>query len=125
VGARALERRPWGAYQHTFCSYLKTRFKQKFRPRTHVGFRRLEDPLPDPCVVTPAYYYNFVKFISSAKCGLLLRKRTNFASSKFWLLYFTSNSVVFVDRGRKNISCPRAQDSLVTLLLLYSLALAK
>jgi len=27
-GAQAL-----GAHQHTFCSHLKTRFKQKFRPK--------------------------------------------------------------------------------------------
>jgi len=27
-GAQAL-----GAHQHTFCSYLETRFKQKFRPK--------------------------------------------------------------------------------------------
>jgi len=28
----------------------------------------------------------------------------------------TSNSVVFVDKGRKNISCPRAQGTLATSL---------
>jgi len=28
-------------------------------------------------------------------------KKTNFASSKFLQLFFTSNSVVFVDRGAK------------------------
>jgi len=30
--------------------------------------------------------------------------------------FFTSNSVVFVDRGGKNISCPRVQDTLATPL---------
>jgi len=66
---------------------------------------------PDPRVVTPAYYYNFVKFICSTKCGLL-PSRTIFASSKFLHLFFTSNFVVFIDRGRNNISCPRAQGTL-------------
>jgi len=31
-------------------------------------------------------------------------------------LFFTSNSVVFVDGERKNISCPRAQSTLTTPL---------
>jgi len=31
-------------------------------------------------------------------------------------LFFTSNSVGFVDKGRKNISCPRAQGNLATPL---------
>jgi len=26
-------------------------------------------PTADPRVVTPAYYYNFVEFVSSAECG--------------------------------------------------------
>jgi len=45
-----------------------------------------------------------------------LQNRTNFASSKFLQLFFTSNSVAFVDRERKNISCPRAQGTLATPL---------
>jgi len=32
-------------------------------------------------------------------------------------LFFTSNSVVFVDRGRKNIFCLRAQGTLATPLI--------
>jgi len=28
------------------------------------------DPHPDPHVVTPTYYYNFVEFISSSNCVL-------------------------------------------------------
>jgi len=36
-----------------------------------------------------------------------LQKSTNFASSKFLQLFFTSNSVVFVDRRRKDISLRR------------------
>jgi len=34
-------------------------------------------------------------------------------------LFFTSNSVVFADRGRKKISCPRAQGILATPLPLW------
>jgi len=45
-----------------------------------------------------------------------LQKRAKFASSKFIQLFFTSNSVVFVGRGRKNISCPKAQGTLATPL---------
>jgi len=32
-------------------------------------------PPPDPRIVTPAYYYSFVEFISSAECVLLSSKR--------------------------------------------------
>jgi len=39
-----------------------------------------------------------------------------FASSALFHLFFTSNFVVFVDRGRKIIPCPRAQDTLATPL---------
>jgi len=48
-----------------------------------------------------------------------LKKEQNNSSGKFYIVssallqqFFTSNSAVFVDRGRKNISCPRAQDTL-------------
>jgi len=33
-------------------------------------------PHPDSRVVTPSYYYNFVKFVSSAKCILFAQKRS-------------------------------------------------
>jgi len=39
-----------------------------------------------------------------------------FASFALLYLFITSNSVVFVDRGRKTIPCPRAQGSLATPL---------
>jgi len=39
-----------------------------------------------------------------------------FASSALLHLFFTSNSVVFVDGGCKNISCPMAQGTLATPL---------
>jgi len=48
-----------------------------------------------------------------------LQKRTNFASSKILQLFFISNSVVFVSRGRKNIFCPRAQGTLAMPLVMY------
>jgi len=35
----------------------------------------------------------------------------------FRTYFSTSNSVIFVDGGRKNISCPRAQGTLATPLL--------
>jgi len=77
---------------------------------------------PRPQVVTPAYCYNFVEYFSSAKCGLLsLEKEKNnyskcsaFAFFALLHLFFTSNSVVFVDGERKNVSCPRAQGTLAT-----------
>jgi len=47
-----------------------------------------------------------------------LQKRTILASSKFLQLFFTSNSVVFVGRGRKNISFPRAQGACVLFFVL-------
>jgi len=43
--------------------------------RLSVGGPAPEPPLADPHVVTPAYYYNFVKFIFSTKCGLLPSKK--------------------------------------------------
>jgi len=35
-----------------------------------------------------------------------------FAFSALLYLFFTSNSAAFVDWGRKNISCPKMQDTL-------------
>jgi len=35
----------------------------------------LEDPPPDPRVATPAYYYNFVEFVSSAMRFITLKKK--------------------------------------------------
>jgi len=45
-------------------------------------------------------------------------KKTIFVSSKLLHLFFTSIKlcIVFVDKGRKNISCPRAQGTLATPL---------
>jgi len=80
---------------------------------------------PRPRIITPVYYYNFVEFIPSDKSDFypLQKKQNNyskcsaFASSILFHLFFTSNSVVFVDGGYKNTSCPRAQETLATPLL--------
>jgi len=72
--------------------------------------QRLGSP-PDPHVITPAYNCNSVGFINSAKCVLLPSKKNKvnillLLLLKLSHLFFISNSVVFVDWGRKNISCP-------------------
>jgi len=82
--------------------------------------------LPDPRDFTPTYYYNFVEFVSSIKCVSLpsTLKKEHITSVNVLLLlhphfctyFFTLNSVVFVDVGRKNISCSRAQGTLATPL---------
>jgi len=78
--------------------------------------------------VTSAYYYSFVMFISRGKCVLLPSKKNKilrnyskicsvFASTAAFSPIFTSNSVLFVDSGCKNMSCPRVQGTLATPLL--------
>jgi len=54
---------------------------------------------------------------------ILLKKETSnyskfsaFASSTLLHLFFNLNSVIFVEGGRKNISCPRAHGTLATPL---------
>jgi len=100
-------------------------WKKNCKSRLSVGGSAHETPFasggwdlpPDPHVVTPAYYYNFVEIVSSAKMRFitLLKDQNNysirsaFASSALMHLFFTSNSVVFVDGESKNVSCPRAQ----------------
>jgi len=89
AGAQALE-----AHQHTFCSHLKRILcrnldknmlknayflEKKHKNCLSVGGSTPEPPLaPRPCVLALAYYYNFVKIISSTKCGLLPSKGNNF-----------------------------------------------
>jgi len=70
-------------------------------------------PPPDPRFVTPAYYYNFVEFVSNAKCIIIpLKKETSnyskcsaFASSAL-LPIFHSNSLSFVERGARIFLAP-------------------
>jgi len=45
-------------------------------PQTLVDLRRLGVPPPDPHVITPACYYNFLLSVSNDKCVLLQQKRT-------------------------------------------------
>jgi len=74
-------------------------------------------------VATPIYYYNFVEFVSSAKCILFRSKKKRnyckcsaFASCALLHLLFNSNSVSFAEGRRKNISCPTAQGTLAAPL---------
>jgi len=109
----------------------KNRLSAGAPPQSPACLRRL-GALP----VTSSYYYNFVEFVSSDKrilfrssdkCVLSVSdsqkepsngsKCCAFASSTLLHLYFNSNSVSFVEGGRKNISCPRVQDTLATPLL--------
>jgi len=142
-GAQTLE-----AHQHTFCSHLKTHFKHNFdqsmlknayffekdvkncksiggsalpTPPNPVGLRRLENPTPDLRVVTSAYYYNFVKFISSIKFGLLPSKKKKFCIFQIFAVIFHFKLCNFFDRRRKNISCPRAQGTLAIRHCILSL----
>jgi len=69
----------------------------------------------------------FVEFVSSAKCVLFRSKKNQVTTANILLLlfpsllhhFFNSNSVSFVERGRKNISCPRAQGTLATPLAMH------
>jgi len=78
----------------------------------------------DPRVVTPAYYYNFVGFVSSAKCILFSSKKKQVTTANILPLLlphfapiFSFKLCKFCWRGYKNISCPRAQGTLATPLL--------
>jgi len=55
-------------------------------------------------------------FYSSQKLQSSYSKCSVFASSALLQVFFFSNYVVFVDRGRKIISCSRAQGTLATPL---------
>jgi len=99
------------------------RVKQKFKPKYAlkcVFFGKTKNRLSqrqgrrpqDPRVDTSAYYYNFVEFIS-----ILAQNAFYYPQQRANLLlllphlFLTSNSVVFVDGGRKN-ALPRAQGTL-------------
>jgi len=57
-------------------------------------------------------------FYSPQKEQNCYSKCSVFVSSILLHLFFISNSVIFIERGRKYISCPRAQGTLATPLLL-------
>jgi len=87
----------------------------------------VEAPPPDLRVVTPTNYYYFDVF--NSKCVSLPSKDNKitpvhhtcsaFTCSALLHLFFSSNSAVFMTRGRKNISCPRAQCTLATPLIQF------
>jgi len=56
-------------------------------------------------------------FITLKKENSNCSKYSAFASFALMHLFFNSNSVNFVEGGRKNISCPRAQGTLATPLV--------
>jgi len=55
------------------------------------------------------FYYPETRKNDHSKCS-------SFSSFTLLHLFFTSNTVIFVDVGGRNISCPRAQGTLATLL---------
>jgi len=101
MGARALGRRPWERNSTLFAvilnvflsrnvdqsiPYLKMRIflEKTIKSSQRRGIRlpnprllpEAEAPPPDPGVVTPVYYYNFVELVSSANC-ILFRSKKN------------------------------------------------
>jgi len=63
--------------------------RRGLRPRIPSGFRRMETPPPDPRVIAPAYYDNFVKFLCSTKCVLLLSKKEQILLLPHFCAYFS------------------------------------
>jgi len=85
------------------------------------------DPPPSPRLPLRCYSRLLLQFSRAAflvlNAFIPLRKKQNnyskysaFASSAILHAFFTSNSVVFMTE-RKNISCPRVQDTLATPLV--------
>jgi len=129
-----------GSLAH-FLQSLKMRFKQKFKPvflknayflkqnrfsvegsASESSFASVDWRLRSR-IVTPTYYYNFVEFVSTSVLNAFhYPKKVSAVNGLFLLLlhilhlFFTSNSVVFVDGMRNSISCPRAQGTLATPL---------
>jgi len=63
---------------------------------------------PNPIVVTPAYYYKFIKLFLSLNAGYyptnkrkIVAVNVLFASFILLHLFFTSNSIFYVDGGCK------------------------
>jgi len=108
LGAQALR-----AHQHTFAVILKIILSRNLNQSmlknayflVKIRFR-VGGSAPEPSLASGGW----VSAPRPLRC-------TNFASLKFLQLFFTSNSVVFVGRGRKNISCSRAQGTLATSLI--------
>jgi len=62
---------------------------------------------PDLRVVTPAYYYNFVKFISSAKFGLLPLKKNKFCIFQIFAAIFHFKLCSFCWQGAQKYFLPQ------------------
>jgi len=61
-----------------------------------------------------------MRFITRKKNKITTVNVSAFASFALLHLFFTLNFVVFVDGGRKNISCPRSQSTLATPLATFA-----
>jgi len=87
--------------------------------------QRLRAPPPDPHFITPACYCKSLSSFLALNAYYYPKKEHNcskcsaFTSSAAFALIFHFK-LVFVDGGRKNISCPRAQGTLATPLLKQS-----
>jgi len=120
-----------GVQQHTFCAvilnvFLSRNLDQSMLKNAYFWGESCKNRLrfggSDPSVLTPACYYNFVEFVSSAKCIFFRSKKKQITTANILPLlllhlFFNSISVSFVEGGRKIISCPRAHGTLVTPLL--------
>jgi len=114
-GAKAL-----GEHQHTICSHLKTLFKQKF------SFCWLELRPQTPTLLLPPTITTLSSFVFSVKCVFFLLKMSRITIEYVRILlfllhfctYFSLQTLWYLLRGgRKNVSCPRAHDTLATPLL--------
>jgi len=111
-----------------FLEKTKNRLSVGGSPRTPVCLRR--PVAPNPRVVTPAYYYNFIEFDFSAKCILFRWKNNQLTTANVLPLllphfytYYLIHTLRFVEGERKNISCPRAQGFLaMPLSMILSLS---
>jgi len=79
--------------------------------RTSVCLWRLGAEPPDPYVVTPVYYYNFLNFVSNAKCVFYPSKKDRITTVIDLLLLFHTFAPIFhfklcsfVNGLRNNIS---------------------
>jgi len=61
--------------KNAYCLEKTAKTLQRRGLQTPVCLRRLRIRPPDLSVVTPTYYYNYVEFVSSAKCVLLAFKK--------------------------------------------------
>jgi len=140
-GGTRLGARPLGTQQHIFSSHLKVCLKMRIIMEKSVkivsasGAPPLNScwppvavgsaPRPPRCYsllllpVVEFVYSTQMRFIAYEKEKNICSKCSTVASFALLHLSFTSNSVVCVDGGRKNVSCPRAQGTLATPLTVH------